>query len=92
MVNPLIVFIFINIRKTMLNGEIMILNEILKPFLSEPERYEYSSEPQTDKNLQIIDDEPVYGNSFFDNDIFGMGQSSNSSLQTVKIDQYRKIA
>lgn len=70
----------------------MILNEILKPFLSEPERYEYSSEPQTDKNLQIIDDEPVYGNSFFDNDIFGMGQSSNSSHQTVKIDQYRKIA
>lgn len=69
-----------------------ILNEIIKPFLAEPEAKSFSSNPQPLKDLQIIDDEPIYGTSFFDNDIFGMGSSSSSNEQNVKIDQYRKIA
>lgn len=71
----------------------MILNELIKPFLGkEPER-DYSSEPEPLKNLHVIDDEPVFGSSFFDGDIFDPHNRRNSSqTQAMKIMQYRKIA
>lgn len=71
----------------------MILNEIIKPFLKDPEEINFQSVPEPEKNLQIIDDEPIYGTSFFDSDYFGLNTSQgNSTQQTHKIDQYRKIA
>lgn len=71
----------------------MILNEILKPFLKQEKEPEYSSEPEREKNLLLIDDEPVYGTSFFDSDIFGTNsQESQSHQQDMKIETYRKIA
>lgn len=71
----------------------MILNEVIKPFLKTQKTPELSSAPLPDKNLQILDDEPLYGNQFFDNDFLGLSQSqSPTALQGQKIDIYRKVA
>lgn len=72
----------------------MILNEIVKPFLNDDEKDEFlSSIPEPTKDLLIIDDEPIYGSSFFDTDYLGLNPYGNSTImeQNAKIDQYRMI-
>lgn len=73
----------------------MILNEIVKPFLVHDEKEDFlSSVPEPTKDLLIIDDEPIYGSSFFDTDYLGLNPYGNSTImeQNAKIDQYRMIA
>lgn len=71
----------------------MILTEVMKSFLKSDEKeVDLSSIPEPMKDLNIIDDEPVYG-SFFDDDWLGLNnKQSQSQTQANKILTYRKIA